>query len=95
MDESEINKAIGLRIKELRENKRLSQLELGVRIGLTECQAQQYIYKYEKGMIRIPASRIADIARVLGLPVCLLYPEHIRNTCRFGPLVKGPEKPGK
>lgn len=47
----------------------ISQEKLGERLGLTF----QQIQKYEKGVNRIGASRLFDLAQVLGVPVQFFY----------------------
>jgi transcriptional regulator with XRE-family HTH domain len=47
----------------------ISQEKLGERLGLTF----QQIQKYEKGINRIGASRLFDLAHVLGVPVQFFY----------------------
>lgn len=47
----------------------MSQEKLGERLGLTF----QQIQKYEKGVNRIGASRLFEMARVLGVPVQFFY----------------------
>ena len=49
----------------------ISQEKLGERLGLTFQQVQ----KYEKGINRIGASRLYDLAQVLGVPVQFFYEE--------------------
>lgn len=49
----------------------MSQEKLGERLGLTF----QQIQKYEKGVNRIGASRLFDMAHVLGVPVQFFYEE--------------------
>jgi transcriptional regulator with XRE-family HTH domain len=49
----------------------MSQERLGEQLGLTFQQVQ----KYEKGINRIGASRLFDLARVLGVPVQFFYEE--------------------
>lgn len=49
----------------------MSQERLGERLGLTFQQVQ----KYEKGINRIGASRLFDLAQVLGVPVQFFYEE--------------------
>lgn len=49
----------------------MSQERLGERLGLTFQQVQ----KYEKGINRIGASRLYDLAHVLGVPVQFFYDE--------------------
>ena len=48
-----------------------SQEKLGERLGLTFQQVQ----KYEKGINRIGASRLFDLAQVLAVPVQFFYEE--------------------
>lgn len=49
----------------------MSQEKLGEHLGLTFQQVQ----KYEKGVNRIGASRLFDLAQVLGVPVQFFYDE--------------------
>jgi transcriptional regulator with XRE-family HTH domain len=49
----------------------MSQEKLGEHLGLTF----QQIQKYEKGINRIGASRLFDLAQVLGVPVQFFYEE--------------------
>jgi transcriptional regulator with XRE-family HTH domain len=49
----------------------MSQEKLGEKLGLTFQQVQ----KYEKGINRIGASRLFDLAQVLGVPVQFFYEE--------------------
>jgi transcriptional regulator with XRE-family HTH domain len=49
----------------------MSQEKLGEKLGLTF----QQIQKYEKGINRIGASRLFDLAQVLGVPVQFFYEE--------------------
>lgn len=54
---------IGLRIKELRDKKNMSQEELGDRLGVSKAQ----ISKYEKGQNEPPLDKIKKIAEILGV----------------------------
>jgi transcriptional regulator with XRE-family HTH domain len=56
---------VGSRVRLRRMTLSLSQEKLGEMLGLTFQQVQ----KYEKGLNRIGASRLFEIARVLGVPV--------------------------
>jgi transcriptional regulator with XRE-family HTH domain len=56
-----VDNYIGRRIQERRKECRLSQTALGKMVGLTF----QQIQKFESGINRVPASRLADIATVL------------------------------
>src|SRR5262245_15842143 len=49
----------------------MSQEKLGEKLGLTFQQVQ----KYDKGINRIGASRLFDLAQVLGVPVQFFYEE--------------------
>jgi transcriptional regulator with XRE-family HTH domain len=66
-DKNEINNKIGSHFKEFRETKGISQHDLGLAIGLSEDIAQQHIYKYEKGVIRIPIDIVVKIAKTLNV----------------------------
>ena len=63
----------------------ISQEKLGERLGLTFQQVQ----KYEKGVNRIGASRLFDLAQVLGVPVQFFYDDapggRDRGGYDFGP----------
>jgi transcriptional regulator with XRE-family HTH domain len=56
---------VGSNVRKRRSMKKMSQTELGERIGITF----QQIQKYEKGTNRISASRLHDIATVFGVDV--------------------------
>lgn len=56
---------VGARIKARREMLGMSQVELGKELTLTFQQVQ----KYEKGTNRVGASRLFEIAQILGVPV--------------------------
>jgi transcriptional regulator with XRE-family HTH domain len=60
---------VGSRVRLRRMMKGLSQDRLGEELGLTFQQVQ----KYEKGVNRIGASRLFDIARILEVPVQFFY----------------------
>ncbi|SDO04855.1 Transcriptional regulator, contains XRE-family HTH domain [Filomicrobium insigne] len=62
---------VGARVRLRRMLLGMSQEKLGERLGLTF----QQIQKYEKGVNRIGASRLFDMARVLGVPVQFFYDE--------------------
>ncbi len=55
------NKEIGLRVKHLREKRRISQAALGEAIGVSYQQVQ----KYENGTTPLTVKRLEEIARVL------------------------------
>ncbi|CFX27544.1 Uncharacterized HTH-type transcriptional regulator Smed_0045 [Candidatus Filomicrobium marinum] len=62
---------VGARVRLRRMLLGMSQEKLGERLGLTF----QQIQKYEKGVNRIGASRLFDMARVLGVPIQFFYDE--------------------
>lgn len=55
---------IGFRIRKIRQDKRLSQGEVATSLGITYQQLQ----KYELGKNKISASRLSQIAEILGVP---------------------------
>lgn len=60
---------VGARIRERRIMLGLSQQQLAQMIGVTYQQA----HKYERGLNRISAGRLYEIAQVLGVPVSWFY----------------------
>ena len=60
---------VGSRVRLQRMLRGISQEKLGERLGLTF----QQIQKYEKGVNRIGASRLFDLAKVLGVPIQFFY----------------------
>ncbi len=65
----DINTHLGSFIKELRESRGISQYYLGIALGFSEETAQQQIYKYEKGLIRIPIDIAVSIAKILNVDI--------------------------
>jgi transcriptional regulator with XRE-family HTH domain len=63
---------IGASIRAHRLLARMSQSELGTKIGVSFQQVQ----KYEKGTNRVGAGRLPQIAEVLGVPVDALFRGH-------------------
>lgn len=61
----DIDRAIGRNIRFHRILRGLTQAELGIALGVSYQQVQ----KYEQGASAIAVSRLADIARVLGVPL--------------------------
>jgi len=59
------NKQMGIKIKRIRKALGMSQMELAEGVGVSF----QQIQKYEKGINRISAERIQQIARALGTTV--------------------------
>lgn len=66
-----IDKAIGRRIKEIRKEWGLSQMELAERVGLSF----QQIQKYEKGLTRISVMRLKQISDALGVNIASFLEE--------------------
>jgi transcriptional regulator with XRE-family HTH domain len=64
-----IDVLVGQNIRICRLQQKFSQTELGRRIGVTFQQVQ----KYEKGANRVGASRLSQIAEVLGVPLLALF----------------------
>ena len=60
---------VGTRVRLRRMLLGISQEKLGEQLGLTFQQVQ----KYEKGVNRIGASRLFDLAKVLGVPIDYFY----------------------
>ena len=60
---------VGTRVRLRRMLLGMSQEKLGEHLGLTFQQVQ----KYEKGVNRIGASRLFDLAKVLGVPIQFFY----------------------
>ncbi len=71
-----IDKAIGLKIKEIRKGWGLSQIELAERIGVSFQQVQ----KYEKGTTRMSVFRLQQIAEALEVPVSVFFIEQKAGT---------------
>ena len=61
---------VGHKIRDRRKELRLSQTDLGRKVGVSFQQVQ----KYENGTNRVGASRLAAIARALGVPVAYFFP---------------------
>ena len=66
---SGIDRVVGQRIRWRRKELKLTQEKLGEQLGLTFQQVQ----KYEKGVNRISAGRLFEIARVLGVDIGFFY----------------------
>jgi transcriptional regulator with XRE-family HTH domain len=64
-----VDKHVGERVRIRRMLLGMSQERLGEQLGLTFQQVQ----KYEKGVNRIGASRLFDLAHVLGVPIQFFY----------------------
>lgn len=70
-DDVALDIAVGVRIRQFRDQAGLNQTELGRAAGVTFQQVQ----KYEKGHNRVAASRLAAIAKALGIPAAQLLGE--------------------
>jgi transcriptional regulator with XRE-family HTH domain len=64
-----IDTQVGSRVRLRRMTIGMSQERLGEMLGLTFQQVQ----KYEKGVNRIGAGRLFDVARILGVPIDYFY----------------------
>jgi|HubBroStandDraft_1064217.scaffolds.fasta_scaffold24275_2 transcriptional regulator with XRE-family HTH domain len=76
-----IDVLVGQNIRICRLQQRFSQTELGRRIGVTFQQVQ----KYEKGANRVGASRLTQIADVLGVPLLALFDGSATAAQQAGP----------
>ena len=72
---------LGNKIQMLRKNKNLSQQELAQMLGLTFQQVQ----KYEKGLNRVGASRLWDIAQVLHTSMDFYFEDMDEQTAALSP----------
>ena len=72
---------VGSRVRLQRMLRGISQEKLGERLGLTF----QQIQKYEKGVNRVGASRLFELAGVLGVPVQFFYDEAPTTASRMEP----------
>ena len=61
---------VGHKIRDRRKELHLSQTDLGTKVGVSFQQLQ----KYENGTNRVGASRLAAIAKALGVPVGYFFP---------------------
>jgi transcriptional regulator with XRE-family HTH domain len=66
---SDVDRHVGSRIRERRVTMGLSQQQLAQLIGVTYQQA----HKYERGLNRISAGRLYDIAQVLNVPISWFF----------------------
>ena len=66
---SGIDRIVGQRLRWRRRELKLTQEQLGEKLGLTFQQVQ----KYEKGVNRISAGRLFEIARALGITITYFY----------------------
>ncbi len=68
---TEVDKSVGAQIRVARRRAGLTQKDLAERLNLSFQQVQ----KYEKGMNRVAAGTLADIAKVLDMPIASFFPE--------------------
>jgi transcriptional regulator with XRE-family HTH domain len=80
---------VGTRVRVRRMLLGMSQEKLGEQLGLTFQQVQ----KYEKGVNRIGASRLFDMAHVLNVPVQFFYDEMPAGTSTNAPAAGFAEQP--
>jgi transcriptional regulator with XRE-family HTH domain len=80
-----IDAHVGSRVRLRRMLLGMSQEKLGERLGLTFQQVQ----KYEKGVNRIGASRLFDLAQILGVPVQFFYEEAPTSAAVHGEAAPG------
>lgn len=78
---TQIDKKIGMKIKQIRKSRGLSQIGLAERVGVSF----QQIQKYEKGVARITAFRLMQISEALGIRITDFFEER-----EFIPKVSGP-----
>ncbi len=79
----EVDAEVGRRIRALRRAKGISQEVLAKGVGLTFQQVQ----KYERGSNRVSASKLVQIARVLGVPASHLLGEQPDGSATPDPLM--------
>ena len=72
---SHVDHQVGRRIRQARRDAKLTQEQLGNMIGLTFQQVQ----KYEKGVNRVSAGTLYEIAQVLDLPISWFFDEDVVN----------------
>jgi transcriptional regulator with XRE-family HTH domain len=80
---------VGGRVRMRRMLLGMSQEKLGEQLGLTFQQVQ----KYEKGVNRIGASRLFEMAKVLGVPVQFFYDDAPYGASGISPVAGFAEKP--
>lgn len=78
---SDINKKIGLSVKELRKSYGLSQMDLAEKINLSF----QQIQKYEKGITAISVFRLQQIADAFGVHISTFLEEEKQSLKVSGP----------
>lgn len=66
---SDVDRVVGMRMRHRRRDLKLTQEKLGELLGLTFQQVQ----KYEKGVNRVSAGRLFELAGVLGVPITYFF----------------------
>ena len=72
---SNVDKHIGTRVRLARLTAKISQAELGDKLGVSFQQVQ----KYEKGTNRVSAARIEQICHILGVPMVYFFDDMETN----------------
>ena len=75
MNHIEMYKYISNYLRQVRENKNLTQAELAKRTGLSESQ----IYKYERGVSGVPLYSLMKLSDVLEFSVDAIF-KHLRQS---------------
>ncbi|MEZ8318912.1 helix-turn-helix domain-containing protein [Vibrio splendidus] len=70
-----IDNPIPMRLKEVRKKAKISQKELGVRIGIDESSASARMNQYEKGKHTPDISTLKKMANELGVPLNYFFCE--------------------
>ncbi len=73
------NSIFGMRIKEIREGKGISQAELARRLGHA---SNSYVRDVERGVFTPPTERLGPLARALGVPIEQLKEAHVETRLR-------------
>ena len=80
MQDDALRKALGVRIKALRKDKKLSQKELAAPIGAR----YQLLNKYESGLVTPPAEMLVKLADALGTSVDYLLTGNPLDDAKLG-----------
>jgi len=83
-EEKKFFRELGARVAQLRKDQDMTQQSLAEALGTT----QQQIASYEVARLRIPASMLPRLARVLGVSLEALVGEAERPTAKRGPTPK-------
>jgi len=73
------NRALGDRLRMLRQIRRMTQQALADALGVTFQQVQ----KYETGMNRVPPERIAACARIFSVPIGYFFGQETTETKKY------------